>query len=49
VADSSKFNRAAMIEVARVEQLDVLFTDSPPPEPFPALLEQAGVRVEVAA
>jgi len=49
VADSSKFNRAAMIEVARVEQLDVLFTDAPPPDPFPALFEQAGVRVDVAA
>lgn len=49
VADNSKFNRAAMVEVARMDQLDVFFTDAPPPDPYPALLEQAGVRVEVAA
>ncbi len=48
VADSSKFNRAAMVEVARMDQLDLLFTDAPPPEPFPALFEQAGVHVELA-
>ena len=47
-ADVSKFNRPAMVEVARLSQIDRLFTDAPPPEPFPALLAQAGVRFEPA-
>src|SRR5881392_1935131 len=37
-ADHSKFNRPAMVELARIDQLDLLFTDQPPPAPFPALL-----------
>ena len=37
-ADHSKFNRPAMVELARLDQLDRLFTDAPPPEPFPHLL-----------
>jgi DeoR family transcriptional regulator, glycerol-3-phosphate regulon repressor len=47
-ADHSKFNRPAMVEVARLDQLDMLFCDAPPPEPFPALLADAGVVCEVA-
>lgn len=47
-ADISKFNRPAMVEVANLSQIDRLFTDAPPPEPFPALLTQAQVRYEVA-
>lgn len=43
-ADHSKFNRPAMVELARFEQVDMLFTDAPPPAPFPALLAQAGVN-----
>lgn len=46
-ADSSKFNRPAMVEVAHLNQIDRLFTDAPPPEPFPALLTEAQVRMEV--
>lgn len=46
-ADSSKFNRPAMVEVARLDQIDRLFTDALPPEPFPALLTEAQVRLEV--
>jgi len=42
-ADSSKFNRPAMVELARFDQVEMLFTDTIPPEPFPALLAQAGV------
>ena len=42
-ADSSKFNRPAMVELARFDQVEMLFTDTVPPEPFPALLAQAGV------
>ena len=47
-ADSSKFNRPAMVELARLSQIDRLFTDQAPPEPFPALLAEAGVSCEIA-
>lgn len=47
-ADHSKFNRPAMAEVARLQQLDLLFTDETPPDPFPALLNDAGVELVVA-
>ena len=47
-ADSSKFNRPAMVEVGNLSQIDRLFTDAPPPEPFPTLLNQAQVRYHVA-
>ena len=46
--DHSKFKRPAMAEVGRLPQLDLLFTDAPPPEPFPALLSEAGVELVVA-
>ena len=42
-ADHSKFNRPAMVELARLDQVDMLFTDATPPAPFPALLATAGV------
>ncbi len=48
-ADASKFNRPAMVEVGRLSQIDRLFTDAAPPEPFPALLVEAQVQYEVAA
>jgi DeoR family glycerol-3-phosphate regulon repressor len=47
--DHSKFNRPAMVEVARLDQLDMLFTDAEPPAPFPPLLAEAGVQCIVAA
>jgi DeoR family glycerol-3-phosphate regulon repressor len=47
-ADISKFNRPAMVEVATLSQIDRLFTDAQPPAPFPALLEEAQVRLDVA-
>ncbi len=47
-ADSSKFNRPAMVEVGNLNQIDRLFTDEPPPEPFPALLTDAQVHLELA-
>ncbi|KQP03837.1 DeoR/GlpR family DNA-binding transcription regulator [Pseudorhodoferax sp. Leaf265] len=47
-ADHSKFNRPAMVEVARLSGIDRLFTDAPVPEPFPALLHDAQVRCHVA-
>ena len=48
-ADHSKFGRAAMVELGRLEQVDVLYTDAEPPEPFGPLLAQAGVRCVVAS
>ena len=46
-ADHSKFNRPAMVEVGRLDQVDTLFTDSPPPPAFAALLAEAGVACVV--
>jgi DeoR family glycerol-3-phosphate regulon repressor len=46
--DHSKFNRPAMVELARLDELDMLFTDAAPPAPFPALLAEAGVQCVVA-
>jgi DeoR family glycerol-3-phosphate regulon repressor len=47
-ADHSKFNRPAMVELGRLDQIDLLFTDAPPPPPFPALLVEADVECVVA-
>ena len=47
-ADHSKFNRPAMVELARLDQIDRLFTDRAPPAPFEALLAEAGVLCVVA-
>jgi DeoR family glycerol-3-phosphate regulon repressor len=46
-ADSSKFNRPAMVEVGHLSQIHRLFTDAAPPDPFAALLAEAQVRFEV--
>ena len=43
-ADHSKFNRPAMVQLVRFDQIDTLFTDQPPPPPFPALLAEASVN-----
>ena len=43
-ADHSKFNRPAMVELARLDDIDVVFTDLPPPPPFADLLAQANVE-----
>jgi len=48
-ADYSKFNRPAMVEVAKLTQIDRLFTDFKPPEPFSALIAEAQVQCTVAA
>ena len=47
-ADYSKFNRPAMVEVGRLDQVDTLFTDRTPPRPFEMLLAGAGVACVVA-
>jgi DeoR family glycerol-3-phosphate regulon repressor len=47
-ADHSKFNRPAMVELGRLEQVDTLYTDAEPPAPFPSLLADAGVQLVIA-
>lgn len=47
-ADQSKFNRPAMVEVGTISQIDRLFTDAIPPEPFAALLAEAQVQIDIA-
>jgi DeoR family glycerol-3-phosphate regulon repressor len=47
-SDHSKFNRPAFALVAQLAEIDLLITDAPPPEPFPALLGDAGVELLVA-
>jgi DeoR family transcriptional regulator, glycerol-3-phosphate regulon repressor len=47
-ADHSKFNRPAMVELARFDDIDVVFTDAPPPPPFDSLLAQVDVECVVA-
>jgi DeoR family glycerol-3-phosphate regulon repressor len=46
-ADHSKFHRPAMVELARLDQIDRLYTDAAPPAPFDTLLAEAGVRCTV--
>lgn len=48
LADASKFHRPALVASHRLEQVDHLFTDAPPPPPFPQLLARAGVAWTVA-
>jgi DeoR family glycerol-3-phosphate regulon repressor len=48
VADRSKFNRPAMVELARIDQIDRLFTDAEPPPEFTSMLAEAGVQCDIA-
>ena len=47
--DASKFNRPAMVAAATLAQIDRLFTDAEPPEPFVQLLQDADVRLDICA
>jgi DeoR family transcriptional regulator, glycerol-3-phosphate regulon repressor len=47
-ADHSKFERQAMVELAKLHQIDRLFTDAPPPADFAHLLQEAEVQCIVA-
>ena len=47
VADHSKFNRPAMVQLARLNEIDAIYTDRPPPESFEPLLKDAGVACVV--
>ena len=47
-ADHSKFDRQAMVELAKLNQIDRLGTDAPPPAHFASLLQEAEVQCIVA-
>lgn len=47
-ADHSKFHRPAMVQLATLAQIDRLFTDAAPPQPFPTLLHEAEVALDVS-
>jgi DeoR family glycerol-3-phosphate regulon repressor len=47
--DHTKFNRPAMVELGHLKDIDVLFTDEPPPPVFLELMTQADVECVVAA
>lgn len=47
-ADHSKFERPAMVELAHMSAIDVLFTDQQPSDHFNELLQQSGVECVVA-
>lgn len=47
-ADTTKFSRAAMVELGRLDDLDVVFTDITPPPLFTDLMANAGVECVVA-
>ncbi|MGB6006892.1 DeoR/GlpR family DNA-binding transcription regulator [Castellaniella sp.] len=46
--DASKFHRPAMVRLGDLSQIDRLFTDARPPEPFPGLLKTAEVDCVIA-
>ncbi|WP_372658837.1 DeoR/GlpR family DNA-binding transcription regulator [Hydrogenophaga sp.] len=47
-ADHTKFNRPAMVELAHLREIDVLFTDSQPSHTFQELMVQADVECVTA-
>jgi len=49
VADHDKFGRAALVRMAHLAQIDVLFTDAAPPPALAKVLRDARVEVVVAA
>ena len=48
VTDHSKFDRRAMVRLGHLSEVNMLFTDCPPPKGITALLVEAGVQVYVA-
>lgn len=48
VADHDKFGRPALVRLAHVSQIDMLFTDARPPEAINRMLKEAQVKVVVA-
>lgn len=47
-ADHSKFNRPAIVQLAPLKDIDMLFTDGPLIDGFPGLMTEAGVECVVA-
>lgn len=47
-ADSSKFLRAAIVQLAQVQDIDMLYTDAPPSDSMAKLLAEGGVECVVA-
>ena len=48
VADASKFRRKAPVRIASLADLDVFFTDAPPPAPVAEACARWGTRIAVA-
>jgi DeoR family glycerol-3-phosphate regulon repressor len=48
LCDSSKFGRVSLVQVAQLDEFDVLVTDAPPPPNIAAALEAAGVETIIA-
>lgn len=48
VADQHKFGRKALVRLADLAQVDMLFTDAPPPAPFAQVLRDTAVKLVVA-
>jgi DeoR family glycerol-3-phosphate regulon repressor len=48
VADHSKFGRPAMVKVGHISEITALYTDAPPPDSIAAILENAGVTLEIS-
>ncbi|MBN9016055.1 MAG: DeoR/GlpR transcriptional regulator [Rhizobiales bacterium] len=48
VADSSKFDEMSLVQVANLQQFDVLISEAPPPPALASSLAAAGVEVVVA-
>lgn len=49
LCDASKFERMSLVHIAALKDVHVLVTDAPPPTLLAAALEEAGVRIEIAA
>jgi DeoR family glycerol-3-phosphate regulon repressor len=49
VADHTKFGRPAMVQLARLDEIDMLYTDEPLPPAFDALMQEHSVECIVAA
>ena len=47
IADSSKFGRNAMVRLGDMNDIDAIFTDSPPPQGFTRVLSEGDVRLFV--
>ena len=48
LADSSKFDRAALVRVTGFDEVDTILTECVPPDPLDRAIREAGAAVEVA-